>query len=275
MVAASFGFTTACNRSRLNLVLQSIDNSVAIHDEVANLAEVFRRVRSLSLAGCHISASLFTSLLGHCTALEKLDIIRCNFLFMAPQFLSKPADGEMQTVSLARLRELKNSLGILVISNKTFSRLVSVCPSLESLSLADINIVFDNMSTWGDEDDSLFLTFDNIMRFLETNASRLTALDFSRTEIDDQALSSLAQIPNLSLTELCLGFCDEVTDKGVAALCKAQPSLKLLDLTDCRSVTDTSLESVCSACENIRILRLGECRLTDLSVCKLKSRHVL
>jgi len=265
-----------CKRSRLNLVLESIDNSIATRDRVANLdGEVFRRVRSLSLAGCDITESLFTSLLSRCTALEKLNISRCNALFMTGQLLSKPADGELLTVSLARLCELKIA-SVRYISDETFSRLVSVCASLESLSLAGNQIVFRTKKSLWSGKESALLTFDNIMRFLETNASQITALDFSRTAINDEALSSLAQIPNLSLTELCVGFCQEVTDKGVAALCKAQPSLKLLDLTDCQSVTDASLESVCSACENIRILRLGKCRrVTDLSVCKLKSQHGL
>ena len=258
------------NRSRLNLVLERIYDSVA---RVRLASEIFPRVRSLSVADCQMSASLFTSLLSRCTALEKLNISRCNDLFM----LSKPADVELLTVSFSRLRELKIA-SVRYVSDETFSRLMSVCPSLESLSLADNRIVFDtkHLQSLRSGKASRFLTFDSIMGFLKNNASQITALDFSRTEIDDEALSSLAQIPNLSLTELCVGFCDEVTDKGVAALCKAQPSLKLLDLTDCKSVTDASLESVCSACENIRVLRLGECRrVTDLSVCKLKSQHGL
>jgi len=130
-----------CKRSRLNLVLESINNSVATRVGVANL-DVFRRVRSLSLAGCHISASLFTSLLSRCTAVEKLNISECDDLFVTRQLLSKPADVELLTISLARLRELKIA-SERFISNKTFSRLMSVCVSLESLSLAGSHIVFD------------------------------------------------------------------------------------------------------------------------------------
>jgi len=265
-----------CKRSRLNLVLESIDNSIATRDRVANLdGEVFRRVRSLSLAGCDMTESLFTSLIGSCSALEKLDISRCNALFMTGQLLSKPADSELLSKALAHLRELKIA-AIRYISNETFNRLVSTCANLESLSLVGNQIVFHTgKSLWSGKESAL-LTFDNIMCFLEANASQITKLDFSRTSISDEALSSLARIPNLNLSELRLCFCQEITDKGIAALCKVQHSLRLLDLTDCQSITDGSLESICSECDNVRDLRLGKCRrITDLSVCKLKCQHRL
>jgi len=265
-----------CQRSRLNIVLESIDNSIVTRDKVANLDDEFcRRVRSLSLAGCDITESLFTSLLSNCMALERLNISRCNALFMTGQLLSKPGDSLLLSEALAHLRELKLA-SIRYISDETFTRLVSVCSSLESLSLAGNQIVFHtNRSLWSGKESAL-LTFDNVMSFLEANASWITVLDFSRTMINDEALSSLAKIPDLSLSELFLGFCQEISDKGIAALCKVQPCLKLLDLTDCQSVTDASLESICSECNNIRVLRLGKCRrITDLSVCKLKCHRRL
>jgi len=265
-----------CKRSRLNLVLESIDNSIATRDKVASLdGEVFRRVRSLSLAGCDITESLFTSLLGSCTALEKLNISRCNALFMTGQLLSKPADGDLLTEALGHLRELKIA-AIRYISDETFNRLVSVCSSLESLSLASNQIIFHTTKSLWSGKESALLTFDNVMSFLEANAFQISVLDFSRTAITDEALSSLAKIPSLRLSEVCLSFCQEISDKGIAALCKLQRSLQLLDLTDCQSITDSSLESICSECGDVRVLRLGKCRrITDLSVCKLKCQHHL
>jgi len=263
-------------RSRIDLVLESIDNSIATRDKVANLdTEIFCRVRSISLAGCDITEGLFTSLLANCTGLEKLDISRCNALFMTGQLLSKPADRELLTEALVCLRELKLA-SIRYISDEAFSRLVSVCSGLEHLSLAGNHIVFHTKNNLWRGKESAVLTFDNVTSFLEGHASQLTVLDFSRTTINDEALSSLARIPDLSLRELCLSYCQDVTDKGIAALCKAQHSLELLDLTDCQSVTDGSLETICSECNDIRVLRLGKCRrVTDLSVCKLKCQRRL
>lgn len=265
-----------CRRSRVNLVLESIDNSIATRDKVASLdPEVFRRVHSLSLAGCDITESLFTSLLGRCTGLEKLDISHCNALFMTGQLLSKPADSELLTRALVRLRELKLA-AIRYITDDTFNRLLSVCSTLESLSVAGNQIVFHTKNYLWRGRESAVLTFDNIKSFVEVNASQITVLDFSRTTINDDALSSLARIPDLSLRELRLSFCQEITDKGIAAVCKAHNSLEVLDLTDCRSVTDASVDSICAECADIRVLRLGRCRrVTDLSVCKLKCQQRL
>jgi len=265
-----------CRRSRFDLILESIDNSIATRDKVTNLdPEIFRRVRSLSLAGCDITEGLFTALLGKCTGLEKLDISRCNALFMTGQLLSKPADCELLTGTLVRLRELKVA-AIRYISDESFGRLVSVCSGLESLSLAGNQIVFHTKNNLWRGKESAVLTFSNIMSFLEANASQITVLDFSRTTINDEALSSVARIPDLSLRELCLAYCQEITDKGIAALCKVQHSIELLNLTDCQSVTDSSLESICSECDGLRVLRLAKCRrVTDLSVCKLKCQRRL
>jgi len=265
-----------CKRSRVNLVLESMDSSIATHNQVANLdREVFRRVRSLSLAGCDITEGLFTSLLGSCTGLEKLDISRCNAVFMTGQLLSKSADVELLTEVLTRLRELKMA-SIRYISDEAFNRLVSVCCGLERLSLAGNQMVFHTKNCLWKGKESAVLTFGNILNFLQSNASQITALDVSRTAINDEALSSLARIPGLCLRKLYLSYCQDITDKGVAALCKSQHSMQVLDLTDCQSITDASLESVCLDCEDVRVLRLGKCRrITDLSVCKLKCHRRL
>jgi len=263
-------------RSRINLVLESIDNSTTTRDKVASLdLEISRRVLSLSLAGCDITENLFVSLLSSCTGLEKLDISRCNALFMTGQLLSKPADRELLIGSLVRLRQLKLA-AIRYISDESFSRLVSVCSGLESLSLAGNQIIFHTKNSMWRGKESAVLTFDNVMCFLEANASRIAVLDFSRTSINDEALSLLARIPKLSLRKLFLSYCQDMTDKGIAAVCKAQRSLELLDLADCQSVTDASLESICLECAEIRVLQLGKCRrITDLSVCKLKRQRNL
>ena len=265
-----------CKRSRINLVLESIDNSIATRDQVANIdRELFRRVRSLCLAGCDITEGMFTSLLGSCTGLETLDISRCNALFMTGQLLTKSADVELLSELLARLRELKIA-SVRYISDECFNRLLPACSGLERLSLAGNPMVFHTRNYLWKGKESAVLTFSNIMNFLEASASKLTALDFSRTTINDEALSSLARIPDLCLHEMCLSCCQDITDRGVRALCEAQRSLRLLDFTDCQSVTDSGVESICSECDDLRVLRLGKCRrVTDLSVCRLKCQHRL
>jgi len=261
-----------CKRSRINLVLESIDSSISTREQVASVdREVLRRVRSLSLAGCDITEGLFTSMLGGCTGLEKLDISRCNALFMTGQLLSKPEDVKLLSEALARLRELKIA-SVRYISDESFSRLVPLCSGLEKLSLSGNQMVFHTKNYLWKGKETAVLTFSNIMNFFEATASRITALDFSRTAINDEALSSLASVPNLCLHELCLSCCQDVTDKGVASVCKSQHLLELLDLTDCQSVTDSAVDRVCLECDNLRVLRIGKCRrVTDLSACKLKS----
>jgi len=263
-------------RSRINLVLESVDNSLATRDQVASLdREAFRRVRSLSLAGCDITEGLFVSLLASCTGLERLDISRCNALFMTGQLLSKSEDVELVSEALAHLRELKMA-SVRYLSDELFGRLVLACPGLERLSLAGNQMVFHTKDCLWKGKESAVLTFGNVANFLRAAASRITALDISRTTISDEALSSLAGIPGLCLHELRLSCCQDITDKGVAAVCEAQHSLRLLDLSDCQSVTDSSVESVCSKCDGLRVLRLAKCRrVTDLSACKLKGQRHL
>uniref|UniRef100_A0A673XMH4 F-box and leucine rich repeat protein n=1 Tax=Salmo trutta TaxID=8032 RepID=A0A673XMH4_SALTR len=85
-----------------------------------------------------------------------------------------------------------------------------------------------------------------------------------RTSITQESLRSVAQVEGLSLEELRLRGCKELTHYSVEVLCKHQPGLQILDLSACTELTNLSVGAIATYLPGLVVLRLGWCKeITD------------
>lgn len=108
-------------------------------------------------------------------------------------------------------------------------------------------------------------------RVIQQSLPSLETLELSGcTAVNDTVLYKIATLP---LRELRVRHCLNVSDIGVAALCKGRirECLRVLDISGCaRNVTDTALEVIGGSMMPLKELRFSGCeRLTDEGLLKL------
>jgi hypothetical protein len=99
----------------------------------------------------------------------------------------------------------------------------------------------------------------------------LTGIDFgagvsvTRSKITDKGLERLAKLNLPNLDHLGLGWCDKITDAGIAHVCRIR-TLKTLLLTECQNITDAAMSDLAN-CKNLTYLDLRACRgITDKGI---------
>ncbi|KAL0968543.1 hypothetical protein UPYG_G00268210 [Umbra pygmaea] len=230
------------------------------------------QLKSLSLPGSSVTESSLLALLPQLTALRRLDLHGLDSLFMSGAFLSREDHRQQVRVALASLEELDLS-DLRYLSDLTFNRLTGCTPRLQRLSLAGCHIAFEFDPYRGcpvGPDSSALLSLRNLRRLLQEQASTLQGLDLSRTSITPESLRSVAQVEGLSLKELRLRGCKELTDSSVEVLCKHQPGLQVLDLSACTELTYRAVLAVAVGLKGIRNLSLSRnWRVTDKGLAEL------
>ncbi|KAL5021053.1 hypothetical protein ScPMuIL_000208 [Solemya velum] len=273
---ATTGYSVSSLKKRKmpHLLLTHLDSSLGAKSLVLKSCEIAQNLQSLSLRCSNITEGTFLEILSHCKVLKSLDLSCCDSLFMSGKLLEKKDDNINLKDILKEVKELKlNSLRFL--SDATFNRLVAVCPNIEKLSLASIQMTFNSTPYYpkGTEtcDNGSMLTFQNILQYINSHSSQLVSFDFSKTTMSNESLVKLGQTKNLRLSELILNGCKEIADKGIARLCKSQPHLKSIDLSGCIDVGDGCIASITSHLTELESLKLNKCRgISDTSVKMLK-----
>lgn len=257
-----------------HLLLTHLDSSLGAKSLVLKSCEIAQSLQSLSLKSSNITEGTFLEILSHCKVLKSLDLSCCDSLFMSGKLLEKKDDNINLKNILKEVKELKlNSLRFL--SDATFNRLIAVCPNIEKLSLASVQMTFNSTLYYpkGTEtcDNCSMLTFLNILQYINSHSSQLVSFNFSKTTMSNESLVKLGQTKNLRLSELILNGCKEIADKGIARLSKSQPHLKSLDLSGCIDVGDGCIASITSHLTKLESLKLNKCRgISDTSVRMLK-----
>lgn len=237
-------------------------------------------VQVLSLKGSsELSHRALATLLSHCHNLESLDLSCCNNLFLSGQLFKQPQDLAKVKDAMGNVKDL-NISSIRHMADSTFNRLVSLFPNLRKLSLAGCQIVFhsDLYYPHGTTkfENTAVLTFKNILGYIKRNAKKLTSLDLSRTALYDEALSLIVNAPGLSLEEIAIRGCKEVTNAGITELCCKHTSLLVLDFSLCMDLTDVSLKAVGKYLPSVKSICMKKCgRLTDASVVSLAEMEYL
>uniref|UniRef100_A0A8C7GHY2 F-box and leucine rich repeat protein n=1 Tax=Oncorhynchus kisutch TaxID=8019 RepID=A0A8C7GHY2_ONCKI len=189
-------------------------------------------LESLALPGSSVTESSLLALLPHLTALRRLDL---SGLDMSGVFLSREEHRQQVQVALAGLKKLDLS-DLRYLSDLTFNRLTGCTPRLRRIE----------------------------------QTSTVRWLDLSRTSFTPESLCSVAQVEGLSLEELRLRGCKELTDYSVEVFCKHQPGLQILDLSVCTELTSRAVQAVALGLKGLRLLSLSrDWRVTDKGLADL------
>ncbi|XP_021941970.1 F-box/LRR-repeat protein 14-like, partial [Zootermopsis nevadensis] len=230
------------------------------------------QMQSLSIDSCDISEKTFVDILLKCSHLETLNVSGCYKLLKTGRVLEQKADVNLLSNTLVKLRELRLDLS-LDLSDALFNRFMEITSNLEDLSLTRCLICFDfelckeyypgNMLDSGHTmaSDSV-LTYVNILQHIVSKARKISKLRFGFTDIDDAALSQLAEVPELHLERLHLQSCQQLNNAGILRLTEYQQSLTELDLSQCSGIGDPSLIAICHNLKNLLVLNIEECYAT-------------
>ncbi|XP_074644980.1 uncharacterized protein LOC141901562 [Tubulanus polymorphus] len=246
-----------------NLSFHQIDNSS--HSTTILLKscrELSPFLRHLSFEGTDITERTFVSFLSRCYNLESLDLNGCNTLFMSGNVLERNADLQALRSSLQKLREL-NLSSLRHITDATFNRLVTVVPNLESLNLSSCHVTFRTTNSYNDSRvcaDNTQFSFANILQFVRSQSKRLTSLDLSKTNVNDDALSSIAKCDGLKLKSLKLHCCREISENSVFDVCKNQTELTTLDISRCTGIGNTVIQTIARYLRDLRTLDIRQCQ---------------
>lgn len=235
-------------------------------------------MRSIHITDCDISSRALISILGGTHQLEYLGLENCRELFMSGRILDNTEQCKELGKKLQHLRYLSLAHNR-YLSDNLFNRFVLIAPNLEGLSVMGCQVSFhpglykkfyptDTIEMIGSES---VLTFNNILRFIQSQASHLRRLNLSFTLLDTKALTHLVQVPNLCLKELNLENCDQLTNQGIVELARYQIYLSVLRLSRCIRLTDLALTAICDNLKQLRVLHLSGCRaITNASLPDLK-----
>ncbi|KAL4234914.1 Leucine-rich repeat-containing protein 29 [Mactra antiquata] len=262
-----------------HLVLNDFDSTLDAKAFVLKSCEhLASNLKSLSLKGSNITEKTFVDFLSQCTSLVSLDLSCCNSFFMSGSLLEKNSDLQLLKTSLSHVIDV-NLSSIRYLSDVLFNRIMTVCENVEKLSIAGTQLTI-NSDVYYRGNSSRFasasvFTFKNFLDFTVTQQC-LTSLNLSKTQIEDENIEELVSTSGLSLLELILVGCRNVSDEGISYICKHQPQLRSLDIRECPDLTNCSLMSICSNLSQIRNLYLNKCKqLTDRSVVCLKKLPLL
>lgn len=261
-----FGWVSSCIRWDC----ASLSFSESLLNDL-NFKDTCSKVTILSLTGSDIMAHSFFCLLIHCRKLRVLNLTGCNNLFIASQTLALEADQALAKPVFQNVRELYLN-SVRHLTDIAFNSLLLCCSNLQTLSLSGNQIIFCSNDDFTKciSGNGAILTFRNVLMNLSLLASTITSLDFSRTQIDSKALDELASVRNLSLRELSLVNCRELSDAGMIQLCLKQKKLQCLDISGCLNIGDLTLLAMTEHLTNLRVLSTSKCnKISSYSVTKL------
>ncbi|XP_061630977.1 uncharacterized protein fbxl9 isoform X2 [Phyllopteryx taeniolatus] len=264
-------------RSRCSLIISQLDGFSLSRSLLLEVGLcVGSKLDSLALPGSSVTEASLLALLPRLTSLRRLDLRGLDSLFMSGAFLSRKEHRQQVKSALSSLEELDLS-DLRYLSDLTFNRLTSCTPRLRRLSLAGCHIAFEFDPYRGCpvgtvEVSSALLSLRNLRKLLTEQSATLVALDLSRTAIAPESLRRIAQVEGVSLEELCLQSCKELTDYSVEVLVKHQPGLRKLDIGGCTELTGRAVVAVARSLSSLTHLSLSrDWRVTETGLADLVS----
>lgn len=269
--------------------IRNYSKIVLNHVDVAYAHNFWQRfgqhITEITFNSCDLREKVFSAILKQLTNLRALQIDNCRELFMSGRLFNNAAEAEAVSAACANVTSISLSNNR-YLSDALFNRMVGTMPNVESLDLSGCQISFHNglyrkfyPPRCQQEPSESVLTFYYISRFIEAQARKLIALNFSGTLIDGAALVKLTEIPNLHIKEFRVRSCDQLTGHGICAFVSNQHWLTELDLSLTIRLTDPSLIEICKHLNELKILKLRRCRaITDSSlkeIARLKQLRIL
>mmetsp|Transcript_8517 Transcript_8517/g.12715 ORF Transcript_8517/g.12715 Transcript_8517/m.12715 type:complete len:419 (-) Transcript_8517:187-1443(-) len=192
-------------------------------------------LENISLQGCNqITGNLATLLIKQCRRLRYLNLSQCKHI-AAPAIQDIFNHNQLRSLNLAFTD---------VISDESFL----VLPSVTAHPL--------QYPTGGGLPD----TFSNspASLFLGRERSALERISLGMSSITDKSLYRLACFGS-TLKEICLQWCDAITDDGIRVLVRHCLQLSDMNLKSCRGITDSSLQAIGRECPALRHLNISWC----------------
>lgn len=206
-------------------------------------------IKNLEIKICSIKKTKLLQILYHCPNLEQLTIQ--NFDELLSSWNRRTLNLEPEKFNpLCRLRELK----IRNVNNLTaelFDYLTDMMPILEVLEVT--NCFINTTAT------ARVKIIDHIVYFCELRAPRIRTINLSGTPADDIALKKLAAVEDLHLTGFSLTFLGKMSDDGIQAMIRSQPTLTHLDLSGSIGLVDEGLILITMKMPNIKVLNIRQC----------------
>uniref|UniRef100_A0A0E0DRL7 F-box/LRR-repeat protein 15-like leucin rich repeat domain-containing protein n=1 Tax=Oryza meridionalis TaxID=40149 RepID=A0A0E0DRL7_9ORYZ len=118
---------------------------------------------------------------------------------------------------------------------------------------------------------------NNLMISLAHKFTKLQVLTLRQNipQLEDSAVEAAIARNCGQLQSLNLGWCEDVTDKGVTSLASGCPDLRALDLCGCVLITDESVVALATGCPHLRSLGLYYCQnITDRAMYSLANSRV-
>lgn len=218
-------------------------------------------LHSLLFESSVISETDFINVLSKCSSVQRLSVNSCDSLFMSGNLLRNNTDRDLVQSTLVNVKELVLCSNR-YLSDNIFNILMSLMPNVKKLSLSSCHISFhSSLYLVGQAAASCIMTFHNIRKFITDRAKLIKVMNFSKTSIDDKALTILAETPNLQLEEINLEHCQEVTDEGIEHLCMYQQQIQSVNVSGCHGISDKSIRMIAEKLSCLKRFNASKCNL--------------
>ena len=157
------------------------------------------------------------------------------------------------------IRKLEITLpSVSVCSVGVVSYLLKSCTNLRQLSLSSFRFFIDHyMQT---KHDTQMISASSVINVVKISATTLRSLELCECNATNWMVNTIVKLPELSLTELKLNSCSEITSQALENVVSFQPNLEVLELAKCVQICDLkSIEKL----KNLRRLNLAKLAVTS------------
>lgn len=216
----SYGFKVLSKTKRLyrHLILSNDDlsfsSSCSDNERFWNV--IGSGLQSLCLKNCQVCDRDLIEVFLSCPCLESLDLGNCDNIFMSGCFLNS-VSRENPLFPCLKFVDLHSNR---YMSDALIRRLFLHAPNLAGLDVSSCTISFNmkiyqrfypNYATNESLPSESVLTFQTILNHIIQNASKFKYLNFGFTMIDNESLKNLLSTKQLSLNELVLISCNQLS----------------------------------------------------------------
>lgn len=245
-------------------------------------AQIGRKLNSITFDYVDLSDKQFCSIMKELKNLTELTITNCSPLFMAGQFLENKCDREIIGDAMTNIHTLSLKSNQ-YLSDAILLRLASLIIELRKIDMSECHIAYHSAiqrrfypEELANNPSESILTFKFLLDLIILHARTLKSIVLTRTLIGSPALTALASVPNLLLTEVELSSCGQLNSSGICNLVRLQKSIVSLDLSECQGVTDSCIDCIMENLCYIESLNVSGCnKLSNRSAIQISRIRTL
>uniref|UniRef100_T1GNE4 F-box domain-containing protein n=1 Tax=Megaselia scalaris TaxID=36166 RepID=T1GNE4_MEGSC len=251
-----------------NGALQNLYLDETVFGTIDNFfAQVGKKLNSITFDYVDLTDKQFCCIMKELKNLTELTITNCSPLFMAGQFLENSSDREIIGDAMANIHTLSLKSNQ-YLSDAILLRLASLIIELRKIDMSECHIAYHSAiqrrfypEELANNPSESILTFKFLLELIILHSRTLKSIILSKTLIGAPALTALASVKNLELTEvvsLDLSGCQGVTDACIDCIMENLNSIKRLNVSGCNKLTNRS---------SIQISRIQTLEFVNISQC--------